>query len=496
MGNYPTAAIDPVHLRMYGNLIQIHDPYKRVQVIQTCLASPEYIHSAKRSGVYSYLLQYLTAVQSGMQPTALPGESASNATAHATASIAVPRSMQSFHPDGIGATHPSMLNAPNAASYQRQVPALQSSRSHPQQQLQLHQEAVQPSWKIVTDTPKQKALSYFSSCLEVLGIQEEIALTEEALKKAYKRAAIRAHPDKGGTEEKFEAVTRAYAYLSEILRHMTGGRKAEDGRGSAAVPSTSAVQSQRSQEADQWAMKGDPIRLNPKNLDMNAFNQMFQQTHIPDPDADGYGDWLKSADSRDGSGSGGSGSSKKFKGEFNRDVFNRMFEEDARQSQRTSNQLIVHPGEMALTLNPNYGVEIAGEKPSSFTAASNARMQYTDLRGAYTTESTVSDKVADVRVADRSFDQYKASRERAPDPFSQTELHAIQEFEQRQQRADQMLERRKAEMAVRNQSYFDRMKQMVLTDGAESVHKGVDQLTYQGGGGGSGGGSAIKRIGY
>ena len=67
MGNQ-SSLIDPVHLRMYSNIIQIQDPHKRSQVIQTCLASIEYVNSAKRSSIYSYLLQYLSIVQSGAEP--------------------------------------------------------------------------------------------------------------------------------------------------------------------------------------------------------------------------------------------------------------------------------------------------------------------------------------------------------------------------------------------------------------------------------------------
>ena len=58
MGNQ-ASGIDPVHLRMYSNMIQIQDPVKRSQIIQTCLASLEYVNSAKRGGIYSYLLQYV-----------------------------------------------------------------------------------------------------------------------------------------------------------------------------------------------------------------------------------------------------------------------------------------------------------------------------------------------------------------------------------------------------------------------------------------------------
>lgn len=452
MGNQ-ASAVDPVHARIYHNMIQIQDPQKRIQMIQTCLASMEYVNSAKRGGIYSYLLHYISTVQTGANPPLLPGE---QNLSYANQVPAIPRSMQSMPAHaGPGATHPSMLHAPSASTYQVQ----QQQRS--QQQLATRIDNT-PSWKVVTDTPKQKAISYFASCLEVLGIQEEVALTEEALKSAYKRAAIRAHPDKGGTEEMFEAVTRSYAYLSEILKFMKGGRKEVNGH----VEAPSNVRNTRDTEAKQWE-HAEPVRLNAKNLDMNAFNKLFEQTHMPDPDSDGYGDWLKSADTKK--------SGATFKGEFNRDVFNRMFDEETKKGRQPSNHLIVHPGEMALTLNPTNGVDLVGERPDSYTAAPNSRFQFTDLRGAYTSESTISDKVANVPVQDRNYEQYRASREKAPDPFTSTEMNSIREFEQRQSRMDEMRERKRAEMHVRNQQYSDRMKQMVITDGVDLNQK---KLTY------------------
>jgi hypothetical protein len=198
---------------------------------------------------------------------------------------------------------------------------------------------------------------------------------------------------------------------------------------------------------------------------MNAFNKLFEQTHMPDPDSDGYGDWLKSGDSQT--------SSQKFKGEFNRDVFNRMFEDEARKGAKTSTAVMLHPGQMALTLNPTSGVDLVGDRPETYTAAPNSKFQFTDLRGAYTSESTISDKVSNVTVQDRNFEQYRASREKAPDPFNQSELHSIREFEQRQRAADEMRERRRAEMHVRNQQYHDRMKQMVITDGENLNQKKI-----------------------
>ena len=109
MGNQ-ISAIDPTHVRIYSNLIQIQDPMKRVQMIQTCFTSMEYINSAKRAGVYSYLLHYVSTVQTGGTPSLLPGEQQPIPSSQPS----IPRSMQSnfTHSSGIGATHPSMIDAP------------------------------------------------------------------------------------------------------------------------------------------------------------------------------------------------------------------------------------------------------------------------------------------------------------------------------------------------------------------------------------------------
>lgn len=450
MGNNQSA-IDPVHIRIYSNLIQIRDPIKRVQMINTCLASMEYVSSAKRAGIYSYLLNYIAIINSGGSAPLLPGETHSPVKHHISQST-LPRNLQ--HMGGIGSTHPSLINAPNASTY---------INSQSSSQIITHTDNT-PSWKVITDTPKQKAMSYFASCLEVLGIQEEVALTTESLKNAYKKMALRAHPDKGGSEEYFEAVTRAYAYLSEILKHMNGNKR--DINSKTVGPST--ININRDNEADKWK-HNEPVRLNAKNLDMNAFNTLFEQTHIPDPDSDGYGDWLKSADSKN------TNTAPKFGGQFNRDVFNKMFDDESRKHSTQTTSVIVHPGEMALTLNPTHGVDLVGERPSTYTAAPNSKFQYTDLRGAYTSETTISDKISNVKVEERNIERYKASRERAPDPFTQTELHSIRDFESRQKQQDDMRERKRAEMSVRNQDYFERMKRLVITDG---VNLNQGKLTY------------------
>jgi curved DNA-binding protein CbpA len=306
-----------------------------------------------------------------------------------------------------------------------------------------------PSAAVMKGKRNEKALNYFQNCLEVLGLEEEVALTEETLKKAYKRAALKAHPDKGGSEIEFEAITRAHAYLGEILLRIKGGRTKEGN-----VEAPEKLQDTREKASKDWEMV-QPVRLNPKKLDMNAFNQMFEQTRIPDPEEDGYGDWLKTADTAT--------TGPKFGGKFNRDVFNQAFEEEARAKARSSQELSVRQPE-ALTLAPNAGVELGRTGGGGFTAAANANLKFTDLRNAYTSENMITNQVANVNVEARSFDQYSSSRKQAPTPLSNQELAGIQAAEALTAKREEQRRLRAAQEDSLGAQYFERMKRLVITN--------------------------------
>ena len=229
MGN--THSYNPSHVRIYNDLIRIQNPTTRVEMIRTLLVAPEYVASARTAGIYSHILAYVAKVQAGELPNPLPGEFTQNRvnhSMHTTTSI----------------TH--------------------HSPQHTQD----------PSVLVMKGRRNEKALNYFQNCLAVLGLEEEVALTEDMLKKAYKRAALKAHPDKGGSEQGFEAITRAHGYLGEILLRIKGGR-AKEGK----VEAPERLRDTREGVAKEWQMV-EPVRLNPTKLDMNLFNQMFEQTRI------------------------------------------------------------------------------------------------------------------------------------------------------------------------------------------------------------------------
>lgn len=57
---------------------------------------------------------------------------------------------------------------------------------------------------------------------EVLGVQPEA--TDDEIRAAYKRAAMKHHPDRGGSSEAFQAVQDAYAALQNRVCPDCGGK--------------------------------------------------------------------------------------------------------------------------------------------------------------------------------------------------------------------------------------------------------------------------------
>jgi curved DNA-binding protein CbpA len=402
MGN--TNSFPDAHVRIYKNLLAIRSPRTRAEMIQTLLQGPEYVLTLRQAGIYAQVLQYLSRVQQGQNPGILPGE--------------------------------AQQSSPVVTTLANRVESTA---------------LVNPYQKLTKHNSNEKALTYFQMCLQVLNLEEEVALTEEELKKAYKKTAFKAHPDRGGSEQHFEAVTRAYAYLTEILKRIQGGRNTLK-----KVDAPNLLKTERSTEAEAWKQV-EPVRLNPDKLDMDAFNKMFEATRVPDPDGDGYGDWLKDE--------GKTSDAPKFSGKFNRDVFNSMFEQESAKN-RDVRQTNTLAAPQALLFNPSYGVEIGREK-GDFTTAANADngLQYTDLKAAYTTESTFSGQVSDVRVENRSFDQYQQSRKKAPDPLRNEELQAIQQMEKEAADRERRRQLRAADELVQADDFHQRMKRLVLTDG-------------------------------
>jgi curved DNA-binding protein CbpA len=457
------STIDPRHVSIYRKLLGIQNPQTRLQMIDTLLQDPMVVHSAKLGGVYGGILQVAAAIRHGGTPPPLPGELGA-----AQPSASAPP------PPPVGARAPMQQAPPQTSSVPRQLQQHPASFQQPptyggvggnasntlvqhrSNQLAAGTASRQDYYQEVAKPKRsEKALNFFSACLRVLNIQEEVALTEAMLKSAYKKAAMRAHPDKGGSKDAFDAVTRAYTYLTDIIKLVQGRQTKGEG---AALAGVETIQEERGSASKDWQLPAKPVKLDPKNLDLNKFNQLFEQTRVPDPDEDGYGDWLKDEMDANGKKKG----LKKFSDDFNREVFNRMFEEETGANSTTTLSKFQHPQE--LILNAGMGVELGRGRPADYTAAPNSKQQFTDLRAAYTLENTIQDKVSGIRVEDRDFNSYKAQREKAPANYNEEEMAALNAYESQKKHAEEQRRVRAAQEQLGARDYFERMKQLVIRD--------------------------------
>jgi hypothetical protein len=201
----------------------------------------------------------------------------------------------------------------------------------------------------------------------------------------------------------------------------------------------------------------EPVQLNPSKLNLDVFNTMFEKTRIPDPEESGYGDWLKGGESVE--------SAPKFGGKFNRDVFNSMFsEEQVKKGPSKSNAIVAQ--ELSLASRMGFATELGRTGRDDYTVAANERgVAYTDLKKAYTEYNTFSHQTANVRVDNRSMEQVAKEREKAPPPLAGGELAELQQAEAELLRREERRKLTMAQEAVAENSYFERMKRLVIRNG-------------------------------
>jgi len=406
MGVAASSSYDPRHVRIWGHLCALSSAQSRIQMLETLFSGAEYVNSAKRAGIYSSLLTWIAATRRG-EYAAWPDPAAS---------YTVPAVPDRFIPQPQLRPQNEVLHQATAA-----IPRIAAAAPRTQQ--------------LAVIPPPKRALDVLHESYHVLGIDDTKPLTHEGLRLSYKRAAIRAHPDKGGSAEQFDAVTRAFLYLEEVLDKLIpkSAKDTTDARFTAAVTPETALRA-RGVTATAPAPPGTlriedrdapPIALNPKKLDMTVFNKLFEENRLPDPDKDdGYGDWLKSQDAR-------AGPSADMRGKYNKDIFNKMFEEEARRQTNTT-AISAYKPPSDLIMAPGFGTELGADRPQTYTKAVNGHgIGYTDLKHAYTEEATFSQHVAGISTDGRpkTFEEAKREYGSTPQAMTPDQAAAVAAFE-------------------------------------------------------------------
>jgi len=335
-------------------------------MIERVAASPEMLMAAGRMGIYEPVMEWLTAYRRG-DVRAWPFVSVSTATTATSSATGVQDPRWSMYSTPISGHAPAKQQQPQ-----------------PRQQYQQHQQ--QQSHQQLIVSPAAKALDYFQEALQLLDIGETEELTYERLKGAYKRTALRVHPDKpGGSKEAFDEVKRAFDYVQKILNRVNPRFTPEEEARMTGPVTLDTATAYRAATAPPALPDEPPVALSAKKLNMTLFNQLFEEHRLPDPSRDsGYGDWLKGAEVVSAP------TRVSAKG------FAEAFKAQAVAQTAGSAITVRAAPESLISLG---GTEI-GEDASNFTAPMGSDVQFTDLKEAYTRGSTVYQEVAGVSVGE------------------------------------------------------------------------------------------------
>ena len=255
---------------------------------------------------------------------------------------------------------------------------------------------------------------------KILGIPKNY--DEKTLKKAYLKAAMKTHPDRGGTQAKFQLVSIAYTLLTKKLKEKDNSHSHNDLRN-------------MSREYTQQQANKPMINTNmTDNFDADVFNRIYEENKIPEVYDDGYGNWMEKNTNPEIE------QKKLFQSGFNKDMFNATFEQYKKdQSHKTGNQMVQYKEpEVRISMQNQDSLMTLGQGKITNFGGTTDNLSFTDYKQAFTDGSMLID-TSSVDIGDRSgsMNQIKAQRSNISYTMNQQDeqLFALQKIEE--QKAEQ-----------------------------------------------------------
>ena len=242
--------------------------------------------------------------------------------------------------------------------------------------------------------------------------------SEEELKRAYVKLAMKTHPDRGGDEKQFQIVSTAYKILLKKLKDSKNNHDHHQLRQNSQV----SIESE------------DKINVN--KMDMALFNKVYEENKIEGAFDEGYGGWMKSNKVDD------SGPTKMFDGNFNKDKFHSEFD---KYKQKKKGQEIQHyEPQTSISYKGKDSLTVLGQhKVKDFSGTSDGGLAYRDYKDAFenacfidVTKVNIDDRVRSIgaQKEQRSNIDYVMSHE----DQKRQQLHKHQEEEAERKRVERL----------------------------------------------------------
>jgi curved DNA-binding protein CbpA len=260
----------------------------------------------------------------------------------------------------------------------------------------------------------------------LLGLNSNQNYTIDQIKTAYRKKAITVHPDKGGSAKLFDDVTKAYFSILEKLKLKEQDKQYSDLKNG----SRDYLDKQQSENKKNMALKAE------KGFNLNAFNKIFEENRLNDPNDNGYQDWLKNDNKKE--------PPKVFSTKFNIDNFNTMFENWKDEDEELGREIVLRDGPQALvSFNGKTGfTEIGTDQINDFSKSdiNTKNLGYLDLKQAYSKNGIINARNVNARESYRNIEEYERARastisyQMTPEEMQREEMRKRREAEEEEKR--------------------------------------------------------------
>ena len=258
----------------------------------------------------------------------------------------------------------------NPDSFQDQVKEYKNHITHEEK---LFEEDIEIKKKKFYETQKMKQDKLERSIIEfeknydpwdILGLEKN-DLDLNNIKKAYKRNALKYHPDKAGKkyENLFNIINQSYIYL---LNKSEQENELE-------IKSSREVTKQTYENFSDGMVN---MHLDKDNFNINKFNEIFDKFRMSDENDEGYTDLLKSNEDE---------SQPLFNSKVSNEIFNSHFN---KLKDKKSDALIEYEEPQYLNSSGSLGLsELGGQYQDGFGHSDSSNLGYTDIKKAHYEEN-------------------------------------------------------------------------------------------------------------
>jgi curved DNA-binding protein CbpA len=248
--------------------------------------------------------------------------------------------------------------------------------------------------------------------------------TIDMLRNAYKRVALKAHPDKGGSEYLFKVVTQCYRYLLADLKKREADKQFHELK-------KEFLKETQQQQPQQKQQSAKTVFYNGSRFDPDKFNKFFMDNRFVDEvHEQGYKEWMESQDIKQ---------TPKYKGSYNAQGFNQQFEKNTQVS-KNNKHLIKYKEPEALVASKRLGfTELGQDSIDDFSGDNKSlkHLNYMDYRLAHTTSRMVDPSTVNDRPEFRNIQELERTRENVSYQMNEMELREYQRKIKAQQKLDE-----------------------------------------------------------